>query len=111
MKLSGLVQLVAVLIHEAVGSIGKLLNGLITPPRTQVSGLVKLPTLVVQAVGELVAHRGANVAVVDGKRKVGVVEGRFQLAGRDCCKNSEKKLNSQKISGLKNLLMEFCSGS
>ncbi len=111
MKFSGLVQLVAVLIHKAIGTVGKLLNGLITPPGTQVSGFVKLPTLVVQAVGEFVAHRGANVAVVDGEGKVGVVERRFQLAGRDCYKNSEKKLNFQKISGLKNLLMEFCSGS
>ncbi len=84
MKLSGLVQLVAVLIHKTVGSIGELFNSLITPPRTQVSGLVKLPTLIIESVGEFVAHRGANVAVVDSKRKVGVVEGRFQLAGRDC---------------------------
>lgn len=74
MKSRSFVQLTAVLLDKTLRPIGELINGVVVPPGVQITILVKLAALIIQSVSELMADGGANVAVVDGERKVRVVE-------------------------------------
>ena len=71
---------VAVLGDEAAGAGVELLDVGGRPPVAEVALAVELAALVVEAVGELVADDGADVAVVDGVILFGVVEGGLEDA-------------------------------
>ena len=58
----------AVFVDEAVGAGGEVLEVFGSPPVVEVALGVELAAFVVEAVGELVADDGADVAVVDGDR-------------------------------------------
>ena len=56
----------AVFVDEAIGAGGEFLEVFGGPPVVEVALGVELAAFVVEAVGELVADDGADVAVVDG---------------------------------------------
>ncbi len=83
MQSGNLLHLAAVLLYKALAALTESLDGRWGPPVLQVAHLVVLPSLIVEAVGELVADYDANEAVVDGKGTGGVEEGRLQNSGRN----------------------------
>ena len=81
----GFLNFVAVLIHEALGSILKSLSRLTGPQVMQVALLVILATCIIETMGELVTNHGAERTVVQTERSFTVEEGRLQDAGGNCC--------------------------
>ena len=80
MKSGALLHLAAVLLDKALAALAESLDGRRGPPVLQIAHLVVLTSLIVQAVGELVADDHADGAVVDGKRAGSVKEGRLEDA-------------------------------
>jgi hypothetical protein len=73
-------RVLRILVADALGALSKLLGVALRPPVAQVPRAVELPSLVVEAVRELVADRAAGVAVVRGVVHLRVVERRLQDA-------------------------------
>ena len=82
-----------VLVDVALDLLGEGIDGLVGPPLLDASRAVVLPALVVEAVGDLVAHDDADGAVVEVARVALAEEGRLQDAGgegwwgRKCTRN------------------------
>ena len=81
----GLLNLAAVLIYEALGSVLKSLSRLTGPQVMQVALLVMFATCIIETMGELVTNHGAERAVVQTEWSFTVEEGRLQDAGGNCC--------------------------
>src|SRR5205823_10319207 len=71
----------AVLVDEALGSVGERLRVLRGPPLLEIAARVELPSLIVEAVRQFVADDGAHAAVVDAGVALDAVERRLQDAG------------------------------
>ncbi len=81
MQSGNLLHLAAVLLYKALAALTEGLDGRRGPPVLQIAHLVVLTSLIVQAVGELVANDHADGAVIDGKGASGVKEWRLEDAG------------------------------
>ena len=77
-----------VLVDVALDLLGEGLDGLVRPPLLDAAGAVVLAALVVEAVGDLVAHDHADGAVVEVPGVALAEEGRLQDAGREGCEYS-----------------------
>ena len=85
MKSSDLLNLTAVLVDEALGSVVESLNRLLGPPVVQIAFLVILPTFIIETVRELVTDHYTDEAVVKTERTLAIEKGRLQNAGGNCC--------------------------
>lgn len=76
-----LVDLVAgILIDDALRPLPERLDGGVVPPLHHVALLVELPSLVVEAVGDLVANDHADAPVIQGLGEVLAIKKRLQNA-------------------------------
>ena len=96
---SGFLNFVAVLIHEALGSVQESLCWLTGPQVVQIALLIIFATYIIETMGELVTNHGAKRTVVQTERAVTVEEGRLQDAGGNCYKNKERLIRFDNFSG------------
>lgn len=74
-----------ILINDALRSLAECLDGGIVPPLHHVALFVKLPSLIVETVGDLVTDHHTDPTIVQRLGKVLTVEKRLQYAsGKDC---------------------------